>query len=556
MTAKASEKFDGESDRRLTWRTVRAVYRASRGSTCTRLWRWLRAARTGRAQRSQPLDGGAAGTEPQDPHGARSDHPEALIRTLVRANANSCHDTAQGLVAPLRRRLPVLTPPMRQRALPPLIESMLVLGDQDGVLDLVREFPNDFMRSRRAFDMVVPFLEDRLDGIGHRLAAIAHARLHPTYLAARWEAGKLSSAEVLDLLARHPLRVAMDPTLDLLAFSVAQETCPDVAARALTRFLGAYGLPPVKISHADGPFLSRLSGTVRDPSGRDGPLVSILVAARNASNTIGYAVGSLLAQSYENLEILVCDDASTDGTLDVLRRRFGSDPRVRLYQSRGRQGTYNIRNELIPLARGSLVTFHDADDWALPDRLALQVRAMRSRSTVACLADWVRLRTDGTVVFFRRGGAVRMSVVSLMMRKDLCMACGPFRSARFGADFELYQKLRARFGDVRIGRVKAPLILALWSRASLTRTAGCESLETGYKSPARRAYGEIVSRQTLLGARTITDHEITALLRQHGNYLEPMGIVELGRDDREPCVTGLGRPATEDAEVSGLPVSP
>ena len=526
MTVKVSEKLDGELDRRLTWRTVRTVYRASRGSTCTRLWRWLRAVGNGRAHNGGPLDGRAASVEQEDRRGARSDHPEALIRTLVRANATGCHDTAQGLVEPLKRSLSVLTPPMRRRALPPLVESMLVLGDQDGVLDLVREFPNDLVRSRRAFDMVVPALGDRVDGIGHGLAAVARARLHPTYLAARWEAGKLSSEEVLALLAQHPLRVAMDPTLDLLAFSVAREACPDVAARALTRFLGAYGLPPLHISHIDGPFLGRLSAPVRNPCGPSGRMVSVIMAARDASDTIGYAVGSLLAQSYENLEILVCDDASTDGTLDVLRRRHGSDPRVRLFQSRGRQGTYNIRNHLIPLARGSLVTFHDADDWALPDRLALQVRAMRRRSTVACLTDWVRLRTDGTVVFFRSGGAVRMSVVSLMMRKDLCMACGPFRSARFGADFELYQKLRAQFGDSRIGRVRAPLILALWSGSSLTRTAGSESLETGYKSPARRAYGEIVSRRTLLGVRTIADQDITALLRQHDNYLEPTGIVE------------------------------
>ncbi|MBN1607504.1 MAG: glycosyltransferase family 2 protein [Polyangiaceae bacterium] len=526
MTAKAGEEFDGKLDRRLTWRAVRAVYRTSRGPTCTRLWRWLRAVRNGLARDIRLRSARATSAEQEDVHGARTDHPEGLIRRLLRANGASCHDTAQDLVEPLRRSLPSLTPPMRRRALPPLVEAMLVLGDQDGVLGLVREFPDDFVRSRRAFDMVAPFVADRLDGIGHRLAAIARARLHPTYLAARWEAGELSSEDVLDLLARHPLRVAMDPTLDLLAYSVAKDARPDVAERALTRFLGAYGLPPVHIARVEGPFFGCLSAAVRNPCGRDGPLVSVIVAARDASETIGYAVGSLLAQSYANLEVLVCDDASTDGTLEVLRRRFGADPRVRLFQSRGQQGTYNIRNHLVPLARGSLVTFHDADDWALPDRLALQVRALGPRSALACLANWIRLRTDGTAVFFRNGGPVRMSMVSLMMGRDLCMECGPFRSARFGADFEFYERLRAQFGDSRIARVTAPLILALWSGSSLTRTAGCESLETGYKSSARRAYAEIVSRRTLLGARTITDQDIMAVLRQHDNYLEATGIDE------------------------------
>jgi hypothetical protein len=188
---------------------------------------------------------------------------------------------------------------------------------------------------------------------------------------------------------------------------------------------------------------------------------------------------------------------------------------------------------LIPLARGSLVTFHDADDWSLPDRLAIQVRAMRPRSVVACLSSWIRLRADGTVVFFRQGAAVRMSVVSLMMSKELCMSCGPFRSARFGADFEFYQKLRALYGDRRIARIKAPLILALWSSSSLTRAAGCEALETGYRSPARRAYCEIVSQRTRLGSRAIADADVDALLRKHGNYLEPAGIVDLNAREQQ-----------------------
>jgi hypothetical protein len=521
-----SEHFGGELERRLTWRAVRALFRASRGPTSTRLWRWARAVGNRRLRHAEPDREPETGADQDIHHGARGDASEALIRRLVRANATNCHDTAQALVEPLRRSLPGLTASVRRRALPPLVEAMLVFGDQDGVLDLLREFPNDFVRSHRALDMVAPFVGEHVDGIGHELQTIARDRLHPTYLAARWEAGELSSEEVLGLLARHPLRVAMDPTLDLLAFSVTREASPNVAARALTRFLGAYGLPPVRISHGGGLFLGRLSAAARCPRTRHGPLVSVIVAARDARETIEYAVGSLLAQSYENLEVLVCDDASSDGTLDVLRRRYGSDPRIRLFQSRGRQGPYNIRNHLVPLTRGSLVTFHDADDWALPDRLAWQVRALRPRSAVACLANWVRLRQNGTAVFFRNGGPVRMSMVSLMLPKDLCIACGPFRSARFGADLEFYERLRAQFEDSRIARVMAPLILALWSGASLTRTAGCESLETGYKSPARRAYAEIVSRRTLHGVRAVTDQDITAVLQRYDIYLEPTGIVE------------------------------
>jgi glycosyltransferase involved in cell wall biosynthesis len=251
----------------------------------------------------------------------------------------------------------------------------------------------------------------------------------------------------------------------------------------------------------------------------------VVVAAHDAARTVGYAVASLLAQSYENLELLVGDDASSDGTLEVLKARFSNEPRVRLFRSSQNQGAYNLRNALAARARGELLTFHDADDLALPNRIASQVEQLRDARVTACIGNFVRVRPQGSFVFFRDQKASRMCAVSLMLPRQTFAKLGPFRSARFGADHELFETLRARLGEHAIGRVRAPLLLGLAAPGSATRTAGGEALENGYRSPARRAYSELVFAQHQPDGARPTSQDVDARLRATGNYQTPSELL-------------------------------
>jgi hypothetical protein len=112
---------------------------------------------------------------------------------------------------------------------------------------------------------------------------------------------------------------------------------------------------------------------------------------------------------------------------------------VRLFGSGVRQGTYNIRNALARKARGRLLTFHDADDLALPARIARQVEAMQREGTVAATASVLRINPAGQFVFFKDQKASRLAMVSLLVRREVFEASGGFRSALFGADLELYE---------------------------------------------------------------------------------------------------------------------
>ena len=114
------------------------------------------------------------------------------------------------------------------------------------------------------------------------------------------------------------------------------------------------------------------------------PRVSVVIPAYNAGKTIAEAVGSVLAQSFGNLECLVIDDGSTDDTGAVIERLADQDLRVRLLRHRENcnHGTARSRNLGVYAARGEFIAFLDADDAWLPDKLERQLAIMDQRPDV------------------------------------------------------------------------------------------------------------------------------------------------------------------------------
>jgi len=106
----------------------------------------------------------------------------------------------------------------------------------------------------------------------------------------------------------------------------------------------------------------------------DNPLVSVIIPMFNGENTIGETIRSVQAQTYQNWELLVVDDCSTDKSRDVLKELTRQDRRIRLIES-----DYNFggparpRNIGIRNASGKYLAFLDSDDLWLPNKLKLEV---------------------------------------------------------------------------------------------------------------------------------------------------------------------------------------
>jgi glycosyltransferase involved in cell wall biosynthesis len=104
------------------------------------------------------------------------------------------------------------------------------------------------------------------------------------------------------------------------------------------------------------------------------PLVTAILPVHNRAGSIARAVESVLAQTWDNLELIVVDDGSTDATGAILDRY--RDRIILLKQSN--RGAYAARNLALRHARGELIAFIDSDDAWLPDRLERQIPLMRA----------------------------------------------------------------------------------------------------------------------------------------------------------------------------------
>jgi glycosyltransferase involved in cell wall biosynthesis len=101
------------------------------------------------------------------------------------------------------------------------------------------------------------------------------------------------------------------------------------------------------------------------------PLVSVVIPVHNRAHLLGRAVQSVRAQTFQDLELVVVDDGSTDGSAEVVGP--SDDPRIRVVRLTRKSGVSRARNTGILHARGSLVAFLDSDDEWLPDKLERQI---------------------------------------------------------------------------------------------------------------------------------------------------------------------------------------
>lgn len=109
------------------------------------------------------------------------------------------------------------------------------------------------------------------------------------------------------------------------------------------------------------------------------PLVSVLMAARNHERFAADAAASILDQGYERLELIAIDDASDDGTADVLEQCAAEAPvgRMRFLKHDRRWGIAETRAQALELGRGELIGVLDSDDLWLPNKLAAQVELLQ-----------------------------------------------------------------------------------------------------------------------------------------------------------------------------------
>ncbi len=325
-----------------------------------------------------------------------------------------------------------------------------------------------------------------------------------------------------DYLDKHP------QTYAALANVFASRICSEFQYKSfLNKFLKKHFLPKIDSLKFDSEnFLTTVKFSEM-AFVREGPLVSVIMSAHNSEKTIEYAVKSILAQTYKNLELLVCDDSSEDSTIEILREIAINDKRLKFYKSNGRQGTYNIRNDMISQCSGDYITFQDSDDYAIPCRIQEQIQNILEKNILISFSNWVRVKEDGKFVIFHDGYINRFCVVSAMAHRTVFERLPKFRSSYVGADTEFYENVKNMLGIEEIHIDERPMILGLWSESSLTKQVDLTAEHNGYVASKRRKYAEIASRQRIQGVQIVTNPMIDELLKSLEIYREPSGFEDV-----------------------------
>ena len=193
------------------------------------------------------------------------------------------------------------------------------------------------------------------------------------------------------------------------------------------------------------------------------PMVSVLVPVRDGARFLRAAIESVLAQTLKDFELLIVDDGSQDETPEIVAEAARRDPRIKAL-SQPRTGLVAALNRGIAAARAPLIARLDADDIALPERLARQTETMEREPGLGLLGSFAEeIYEQGRALRTRKPPVSHAALVAalqcgnpfvhstVMFRYHLVRALGGFRAALEAAeDYDLWLRVaeRARVGNL------------------------------------------------------------------------------------------------------------
>ncbi len=198
-------------------------------------------------------------------------------------------------------------------------------------------------------------------------------------------------------------------------------------------------------------------------------MISVIIPAYNHEQFIGPAIESVLGQSWDDLELLVIDDGSTDNTAGVIK---SYDDRRLSYFYQENQDAYNTINRGLGLARGEYIAILNSDDLYLPGRLERLVEVQRESGAVCLFTDVVPIDEEGEELsdpqfgwncwhrknrefYFASGdlytgflkGNFMVTTSNLFMTREVVEKVGTFCSLRYLHDYDYIFRIMLAFPD-------------------------------------------------------------------------------------------------------------
>lgn len=235
--------------------------------------------------------------------------------------------------------------------------------------------------------------------------------------------------------------------------------------------VGADALLPL----APGPdAFNKLASAIAPGTITDGPLVSVIMTSFKPNSDVELAVDSILAQTWQNFELIIVDDGSGAEFENSIKKIAAKDGRIRIVRLTKNAGTYQARNAGLLHANGKYITGQDSDDWSHPQRLEKQVLDLEANPLkVANACAGLRFKDNMSVDLAKGRNPFRVQKqsvpVSMMIRMSpVHLKLGFYDAVRKGADSEFISRISAVFGGESYGEIADILYFIRVSSTSLS----------------------------------------------------------------------------------------
>lgn len=149
------------------------------------------------------------------------------------------------------------------------------------------------------------------------------------------------------------------------------------------------------------------------------PMITVAMPVKNGAKFLAEAIESILAQSYEDFELLVLDDHSDDDSAKIVKAYERLDPRVKLLLAKG-EGLVSALNQLLEVAKGKYFARMDADDISNPARLEKQLQHLEQHTDCGILGAWVNVIGEKEEIWHYRRTFSDTATLLLMGKTPLC----------------------------------------------------------------------------------------------------------------------------------------
>lgn len=190
------------------------------------------------------------------------------------------------------------------------------------------------------------------------------------------------------------------------------------------------------------------------------PLVSVIIACHNCESFLDLCIGSLVNQTYHNLEIIICDDASTDRSLEIIRKWEQKDQRIIVLHNSLCQRAAQARNNCIAVSSGSFFLIQDADDYSMPNRVECLLEEFANDPEIDFISSAANLfssdsSTFDSVLAIKKHYPKKTNFLwglpfihaSTMFKSECVRDIGGYRVAeetKRGQDYDMFMRLYAK----------------------------------------------------------------------------------------------------------------